>query len=537
MKVILLGLDGMTLEVLKPYVEADLLPNFKKVIEKGSYGILRSTIPSVTGPGWTSMTTGKNPGKHGIYEFRKRIGYKTELITKNTSQYAEALWSILSRNDKKVVVGNVPVTYPPDEVNGIMISGLMTPSIETDFVYPKQIKKELFKLVPDYQLDIKQEFLFTDSVRKKLSKEAIKITGQKRKLMNYLLDKKSWDFFFFAFVGPDRIQHFMWDEILSMEPECVKFYKLLDDILGDILNKLDDDTVLLIASDHGFSKINKFFAINTFFNEAGLLHVKANKKLKVHEKTGALQRLEGNVLNAVKSLNLKKYLPAPLVDYLKKFLPKPELTEDQINWDNTKAFSLLEYGIVSLNLQGREPKGVVTEGEYDRICELVEKELLSVKDPQTDKNIVKAVLRCDKLYSPEHSDNRPDLVVVMEDGYLIYIGLGRSVISENVFRRSRIAADHHRNGLYIAYGNIFNNKKIDAEIYDIMPTILYLMGVGIPEDVDGEPLSEIIKQDFVENNKIKFEKPRKLTPTEKSALNEQEAKEVEKHLKNLGYLG
>jgi len=536
MKVFLLGLDGLTLRIVEPYVQAGLLPNFKKVMEKGAHGILRSTTPAVTGPGWTSMATGKNPGKHGIYEFRRRKGYKTEIITRNTSVHAEPIWKILSREGKRVVVANVPMTYPPDAVNGIMVSGLMTPGLDTNFVYPAEFKKELLAQIPGYQLDIDSTTLFSNIGRKKLMKEIFKVTEDGRYLMHYLLEKEPWDFFFYVFVGSDRIQHFMWDKILSQDPECVHYYQLLDAIVGDLLKRLDDDTVLWIASDHGFCKVDKFFAINSFFHEAGFLDVHEKHKSKIDKPGATSQKILSAVADVVKSFHVAKILPDFLVDRLKKLLPNPEFTVDLIDWEKTRAFSLLEYGLVSLNLRGREPNGIVEEHEYDRLCTQIKDALLAVTDPETGKTIVKDVLRGHHIYSLEHGDHRPDLIVVMHEGYRIYVGLGRSILSENRLRRVRVTADHEREGLFAVYGKPINNEKIEAEIYDLVPTLLYLMGMAIPEDVDGRVLKEIICEEFVEKNEVKFEKAGKLTASEANTVPEEDEEAITRQLKKLGYL-
>lgn len=544
MKVFLLGLDGMTLRIVEPYIRANLLPNFKKILKDGAYGILRSTIPPVTGPAWTSLVTGKNPGKHGLYEFRKRNGYKTKLVTKGTSAYAEPLWKILSRNGKRVMVINVPFTYPPDEVNGIMISGMMTPNISTEFVFPKELKKYLFKIIPDYRIEIYSVRFKLTGEKSNLLDMAFKVTKDERKLMNHFLAEWPSDFFFITFVGPDRIQHFMWDEILSMTPECVEYYQLLDGILGDILQQIDDG-VLFIASDHGFAAVKRVFFINNFFRDLGLLQTQENKKPE--RTTPNMGDIILRISYRMGLLSLKKYLPLRLVNSVKHFISKgtmmgPDADQKiagiEIDWEKTKVFSSLGGGIISINLKGREPKGTVGKEDYEALCKLVERELLSIKDPKTGKNIVKAVFRGDEIYSPENKeDGRPDLLVVMNDGYTIHTELGKEILSECIVMRRKIAAAHERDGIFAAYGSVINNKRIDADIYDIMPTICYLMGTAIPEDVDGRVLTEVIARDFVAKNRIKFMKAGEQKSPEENALGEKETQELVKQLKNLGYLG
>lgn len=537
MKVMLLGLDGMTLSVVKPYIEAGLLPNFKRIMDEGSFGVLRSTIPPVSGPAWVSLACGKNPGKHGIFEFRKRDGYKTKLVTKNTSPYAEPIWKILSRNKKNVAVINVPFTYPPDKVNGIMISGLMTPpNKDVDFTYPHTIKEDLLKLVPDYQLQFLRKTLFSRN-KNKLIKEVLKTTQDVRTLTNHFLQKNSWDLFFVVHAGPDRLQHFLWHEVISMDAECVDCYKLFDDALGDILERMDDDTVLFVVSDHGFIATNKIFYLTTFLNKAGLLGTRQRKWINM-----AFHRINLSNKNRDRLIDLlvsvliiaKKCLPPVVFDHIFSFLPAP--TKDNIDWGKTKLFTVLGHGIIFVNLKGREPQGIVEEEDYAKLCKLVEDELLQLKDPQTGKNIVKAVLKGNEIYSPQYSNTRPDLVVVTNDGYEIRASHGRTVLSEYSQMGRKAIATHHENGLFAAYGKNIKSQQMDADIYDIMPTILYLMGLQIPEDVDGRVLAEIISHDFVAKNEIRFEKSEEFECSEAIELKDAESEAVKKHLKNLGYL-
>ena len=537
MKVFLLGLDGMTLRIVEPYIKAGLLPNFQKVIDNGSCGILRSTIPPTTPPGWTSLSTGKNPGKHGIFEFRRKIGYKTELITKNISPHAEPIWNILSRNGKKVAVINMPFTYPPDKVKGIMISGLMTPNVNKDFVFPEEARKDLFSLVPDYQLDVDdKEFMFSGD-KDKLFDGVFKITEHCRKLMLHFLEKYSWDLFFITFLGPDRLQHFMWDDILSMEPKCVDYYKLLDDILGELLEKMDSQTVLCVASDHGFRATKKIFYINNFFKEIGSLQTRDKQSIKkrLFKLNISGVNIDG-ILNRVKLIQFKKYIPVFLKHYARKFFVTPHgLGESEVEWEKTKVFGLLGT-TVFINLKGREPKGIVERADYQNLCEVIINELLKVEDPETGERIIKSVYKGDDIYSCETDEERPDLVVVPNEGYSIMEGLADKVLCDTRLGNIYGKADHEIEGLFMSYGEAINNKRLDADIYDIMPTILYLMGVAIPEDVDGRVLTEIINRDFVEKNEIRFETAKERVASEKKVLDKEEQKAVEQHLKNLGYL-
>jgi predicted AlkP superfamily phosphohydrolase/phosphomutase len=539
MKVYLLGLDGMTLKVLTPYMEKNLLPNFKKIIDGGASGILRSTIPPVTAPAWTSLATGKNPGKHHVFEFRKTKGYETTLITKSTSSAAEPIWRIISRHGKTVKILNIPLTYPPDEVKGVMVSGMMTPNTKTEFTFPKETKREILKLIPRYRMDIETREFLASGDTNVLLKEVFEITEDRRILMNYFLDGEPCDLFFIAFLGPDRIQHFMWDQVQAMNPDCVRYYRLLDDILGDILKRLDNDSVLFVASDHGFETINKTFGVNKFLEERGFLHIRRHrnfhqKPVKIHFEKVALFLFK--FVARARILHLKKCLPPAFLTLLRNMFWSIISGKSNIDWERTRAFSFL-LNCVSVNLKGRNPLGCVEPEDYDKLCEIIENELLEVKDPQTGRNIIKSVYRGDQLYpTQKQTENKPDLMFLPNSGYSINTDIKLDgVLTDANLGTVRAPGNHDMDGLFLAYGNAIKSTKINADIYDIMPTILYLLGLAIPEDVDGRVLSEVIKPEFTERNKILFEKARSDGSTGVQ-MSDEEEEELRRQLKGLGYI-
>jgi len=290
--------------------------------------------------------------------------------------------------------------------------------------------------------------------------------------------------------------------------------------------------VLFIASDHGFSGTKKAFYINNFFSEIGLLKKKRNSKYKVNL-TG--NKTLAGVLNKTRLLELNKYLPSFFLDYLRRFLSKEELSECDFDSMDTKAFSLL-YGIVTINLIGREFNGTVKKEEFDKMCETIKNELLGVKDPDTGSSIVKAVLRGDEIYSCGYHGDIPDLLVVMNDGYVIKENLGGKILGEVISRTRYMTGFHDMEGFFAVYGGIINKRKIDADIYDIMPTILYIMRTAIPEDVDGRVIKEVIIEDFITKNKIRFETTAKQRHTDESLLEKSETEKIKRRLESLGYM-
>ncbi len=537
MKVFLLGIDGMTFSILHPYMQAGTMPHFQKMIREGAAGVLRSTIPFVTGPGWTSMSTGKNPDKHGLFNFTKRQGYDTSITTKASHHDAEPVWNILGRHDKRLIIANVPFTFPPDAVNGIMISGFMTPSEDTDFVYPPSRKQEIFRLAPSYRIDVDSGRHILVGDKEALLREVVQMTEDSGTVIRHLMETDPWDLFFSVFVGSDRLQHAYWDEVMSMDPSCVAYYQLLDRILGEILGALDEDTVLMVVSDHGFGYAQKSFYINTFFERAGFLKLRGGKS-EGKRTTGSppAGRLLMNTANRLGLMRLKDHIPAFVRNRLKRLLPDSGFSSKNIDWASTKAFSILGYGMVSLNLEGREPEGCVSEQEYDRVCQEISEALLAHIDPDTGDPVVETVHKGRELYSPPEGVDVPDLVVEMKEGYAIKEEMAGHVLSDHMLGNLRIYGDHRREGVVIAWGKPILKGEVSADIVDIMPTVLHLLGVPVPEDLDGRVLETIIDKAFLEANPIRFSEGRGGGPKQREELSKEEEEKLAEHLKNLGYL-
>jgi len=536
MNVFLLGLDGMTLRILTPLVENGLLPNFGRIMKDGAHGVLRSTIPPVSGPGWLSMVTGKNPGKHGVFEFRKREGYQWTFLTKNPSSHCDPIWNILSRQGKRVAVINVPMTYPPDEVNGIMVSGLMTPGVDKEFTYPSSIREEIFQVVPDYQLDVDEKALMFLDDKAVLLREVFQVTEARRKVMNHFLDQGPWDLFFIAFVGTDRLQHYFWDEIMSMDPECVRFYQLLDEILGDILKRMDKESLLLVASDHGFMDGRKAVCLNRAFEEFGWLKPKRTFQVKKRlSQIGLSNDILNMMIHRIGLNNLKDRMPRQLLDFVRKFIPNTIRVPNEIDWAKTKVFVFFGYGIVHINLEGREPEGIVKRSEYDDLCEEVKRGLLALRYPGSDEEIFKEVFRGDEIYPKGYDCELPDLVAVLNEGFSVLPGMSKDVFMDTRFGNKLMTGNHDENGVYFAHGNMVQPQVSNAEIYDITPTLLYAMGLGIPEDVDGKVLADIFLPEFQAQTSVRFEKAQDSGAPGTPELKEDESAAIGERLKSLGY--
>lgn len=519
-RVIIIGLDGATPQLVFPWAKEGKLPNLAKLIENGASGNLKSTIPPMTAAAWTSSVTGKNPGKHGIYHFieyqHKTYDYR---IISSKDVKSKTIWKILNGAGKKVGVMQVPITYPPEKVNGFIVTdGLTTPGPDSNFTYPVELKEELLH---DYNFKLSSTEKYYEGNEDKYIADLSYIEDRKAQATIELMKKHTWDFFMIVYSNIDAMQHFFWKHMDSTHPgydpekakkygdAILKFYQKLDGIVGDMLKIIDEDTTVIIMSDHGFGPLYKELHLNKWLKDYGLLNVKSKEDTTAARywlsKSGLTREMVSTLLVKHGLKGITKIIP----DKLKKSMPS-HYTPTEVDWSRTKAYSLATHGMMYINLKGRNPEGIVEPGrEYEELRDYIIRELLKLKDPETGKNIVDKVFKSEELYFGQGVNNAPDLFVLTD---MTYHNIGRlddklikpawkldeadlngklSLLNK---QRSLGSGNHRINGIFIMNGkNIKKNSKIDnAEIIDIAPTVLHLMGTPVPEDMDGKVLKDII---------------------------------------------
>lgn len=491
-KVVVIGLDGATFDLIKPWVDEGRLSNIGNLMKKGVSGYLKSVIPVLSAPAWVSFMTGKNPGKHGIFDFvvysdSSYLSEEQPLIVSSHSFKDKTLWEILSLYGKRVGVVNVPITYPPKEVNGFLISDFMTPPSAKVFTYPKELRQE----IPDYRIDLDfvTDWLFKDEnatqkVKKsEMIQEQYDVTEKRASAVLKLMDKWENDFFIVVFKGTDNMQHYFWDE----KDILLEYYQKLDKIVGEILERCGKETNVFIMSDHGFGpEATKTFFINTWLEQQGLLKMKGESKNRLFRKLFfAAARMD-------KIIKFSKVLPQKSVNQVVK------ASKSQIDWHNTKAYGE-DKGMrgIRINLNGREPLGIVEKGEYEQLREEIINKLKALKDPETGENIIRQVYKKEELYSGRFMDKISDIVLLVNHKYIISPGISDELLKPFKSIRSGNHANGYINGILIANGpDIKGSEHVNgAELIDITPTILHIMGVPVPKDMDGKVLEETFKED------------------------------------------
>lgn len=563
-KVFILGLDGATFDIINKMIKQGDLPNFKKVTERGSHGLLNSTILHHSPPAWTSFYTGRDPGKHGILGFiqMQENEYGLQLVN-GIDNKSSAMWDELTSEGKKVIVMNIPMTYPPRPVNGILISGLDTPSIDVDFTYPKNIKQEILQNAPNYQINLHLGgYLYNDRRKLKGLKIIHENIESQRKTVLYLMNKYPWDMFAVRFNSPDNVQHQYWAYMDENHPEynpradqrlkdaIFGVYRKLDDVVGEIYSHMESaNTNLIIMSDHGSGpRVGKSIFVNEWLKDMGLLSQigEENKSSfrRIVDDTKFL--VEGKILSFLLK-SIPPHIKAKLTEVIPWAVAKTAnyLRFSGLDWANTEAF-MGEVEGIRINLKDKYPQGVVSEEEYEELRERIISKARTLKDPETGNNAFKGVFRREDIFKGDCTVNFPDIVLKPNDQYYLtpkFFRLnekkpGKYFANDTHWRK--ITGSHSQYGIFIITGSHVkaNNQVADAEIIDIFPTVFYLMGVPILDDVDGKVLYECFNEDFVKSQKVRFKESAKNTKTDGSDIySKEEKEELMKILKGLGYIG
>jgi len=540
-KVLIIGLDGATWDLIRPWIEDGKLPMLRKLMKGGAWGILQSTIPPWTIPAWCSMTTGKNPSKLCFSTFMIKQGYtfRPYFLAANEQR---KIWDILSDNGKTVCLCNLPDLHYPYKINGHMVVGWLYRD-KKRLTYPIDLIDELNNLVNGYKIDIMEADVEKGKIIGSPSAEdylrSVEELLEKHSLtFEHLLTNKNWDFGFVVFTTPDRIQHRYWDEGILLN-----HYQKIDKKLDELLSMLDDNITIFLVSDHGFGQRDYIFNINDWLIREGylrlknqqnktkflLLMVNLSEKLKVY-----------GLIKAVVNL-LPSRIPTHIKAGLKEINSSKSFEQLEIDWKNAKAFAYGVFGDIYINIKGREPEGTVSPSDYDKIRDEIIKKLKELKhNRHNDKGLAVKVFKKEEIYvGATLNDHLPDIVILpTNDGIQ---SINSNVSHGEMFVRSN-GGEHRLDGIFLAYGkNIKKGLKIqNAKIYEIAPTILHIFGLPIPNDMDGKVLTEIFKEGSeLRKRKPIYTEPRyyeKKDNKDKSVLTDRDEEQVRKRLEGLGYL-
>lgn len=534
-RLLVLGLDGASWELTQRLAQEGCMPVLARLMAEGTAGPLASTIPAISSTAWASFMTGKDPGEHGLFGFgRKPLGsYYLQPFSSISRVCGQTLWGLLSHYGQRVAVLNVPVTYPPEPVNGLLISGFGAPSGERASTYPAELAAELQTHVGPHIHDLPWAEYESRGLGPLLA-DARTMTRRRADYGLHCLDNGEWDFFMLVFVSTDRLQHVFWRWLDPVQPlsgkglhwrqQILDFYTFLDSILGEFVSRAQN---VVIHSDHGFGHFEAAVYLNSWLAQEGYLRW-ASRTPYIRYGLARLSKRFGFT-----TARLRQFLEKVRLDPDRQ-LERLSAGPKKIDWKHTRAFSFTQQGIY-FNVRGREQQGTVDAGpEAERLRAELTERLQDLRDPASGKRLIHEVARPEEIYQGSMLSHAPDLVIVDYDRRYT---LRPNFSPRGIFERSHwCTGDHRTDGILIACGpRIASGHHLrDARLIDLFPTILTLLDQPVPEDVHGRVLTEIFRLLPIVQSAPRTSTAEKWPPPDTLSAEEEEL--VFQRLKELGYL-
>ncbi|MGI0090329.1 MAG: alkaline phosphatase family protein, partial [Nitrososphaerales archaeon] len=448
------------------------------------------------------------------------------------------VWEIVGQHNKKVVVVNTPLTYPPRPVNGFLVCGFMAPGPEYGFTYPSSLSADIKRRIPNYRIGTAPSYI--KSLYLKELNNTVQMVGD---AAVYLLKQIDWDFAFIVFKETDEVQHSFYDRPGSM----LTLYQRVDQIAGKLVALAGDNSHIFVVSDHGGEPINKQFNVVEYLRRSGFIRL----NYTAPRKSTSILRLGAKTML---DLRLQWLLDVPgarkLLGQLMALRWRSTQSDGddgfyggKIDWDKTTAFISSGIGL-RINLKGREPQGCIDEADFVVIRDNIAEQLAGVRDPQTGSTVFEYALPKEKVLSGPHLADAPDIVCLPNTGYLptealtSFDPIAAKVDQQSLFSKSSVwCGTHSPRGIVAIAGPGIKQSRIEgAKLDDIAPSILYAMNLPIPRDMDGRVLSEVFEPEILKANPITWDSEEVTNEQSTYYLSPEEESKIEERLKALGYL-
>ncbi len=474
-KTVLIGLDGCCFDILNRLMAEGKLPTLSEIILEGSRGVLRSTIPPNSLPAWTSIFTGVNPGKHGIIDSILRINGEIRVAT-SRDRVVPLLWKILDVYGVKQVVVNEPVTYPPEPINGVLLTGFSTPPSAQNYIYPSELREEVDRACGGYMPDLEPDFERAISRDRSKGLEIIEDFARRTFEAAYYLAKNyEWNLFACIFTSTDRLLHFYFNDFKAIASHL----NLIDGMISRVLELTEAN--VLIVSDHGFGPLNKSFHINSWLKKLNFLKERRSLLNRLLLGLGLDYKRLASLLTKVKLYRAAARLTPKSI---KEAIPT-DAGESAVDHKESLFYSLSVNGGIYFNDRGIETPDLI-DYLIDRLKSLV------IDD---ERPIERIFLKHEVLWG-NCIDRAPEILFFPSYGYEVSPRLRSSILdSPRAFGDIRTGT-HRPEGIFLAFGPDIKKGGLLRTInaWDIVPTILHGFGLPIPSYMDGRVLKEIFKE-------------------------------------------
>jgi predicted AlkP superfamily phosphohydrolase/phosphomutase len=509
MKVFVLGLDGATWDILTPLARDGRMPHLARLMEQGTSGTLNSVFPPLSPVAWTGVMTGKNSGKHGVFEFLEH-NHRPLAGRVNSSRaiQSELIWETAGRFGKKTVAGGVPMSYPPRPAPGFFLGDFLSPAGAADFTSDPAIFAELQKAIGPYR---PWSTAVHDGGREaEVLAELTAFLDHHLKAVRFLMDRCEWDLFMFDLMAVDRIQHELWHawepthraargrDLGEVRKGFIDFWARLDDGIGAVEAALPPDTTLILMSDHGFGAIEWYVNFNVWLLERGDLALQdsfyVRQKKWCYERGITPEWFYHQMARFGFASQRVGRFQGKQTGLLERVAESVFLSRRHIDWSRTRAYAQGNFGQIFLNLKGRQPQGCVAPEDARPLLEDLKAGLHALTHPETGEPLVERVYERDEIYHGPQAHLGPDLTVVLGDWRYRTIGLHDFTTHNLISPAFGPTGDHRMEGIFVAAGPGVNHGPLPdgANLLDIAPTVLHLLGVPVPSDMDGRVLSEVL---------------------------------------------
>lgn len=546
-KILIIGLDAATMDLIEPWSEAGKLPVISSVMREGASARLLSTPNMHSASAWTSILTGLNPGRHGLYVFSDRdFATGRQQFFKGGDRAGDLITSHLARHEMTSGLLNVPMTYPAScAPGGYTISGLDAPALGEKAFCPRELREEIFTRFPDYNFapagigDLMSAGRITDAISE--WKKLIEIQTQ---AALHLMESRPVDFFMTVYTASDWGGHNLWKytefhpdskatgrgESNELGGALESIYSALDEAVGQLIERAGEGAQVYIISDHGMGPHSgASYHLAAWLEEKGYMVRKSHGQSRA-SLMNAGRRAAKRILPAAVKERLKSSLSAETIKSLQT--AEKDSFHESIDWEKTVAYAEPGRHVINLNLSGRNKDGRVSPEDYERVCAALIEELSGWTDPSGER-AVERVARRSEAYEGPFLGRASDLYVYWNTS--ARFGEPPPEVRARGFWWS---GDHRPEGILICKGpGIRQTSQLNLPVvYDLVPTVMYLAGLPVPSDLDGRVIEEACAESFIASHPLRVESPRDGASSERGDLSSSEEEMIEEKLRGLGYL-